>query len=412
MSKSGEYKNKTKRFCAVVVGITFFLAGIFKLSDPVGAGLVVKEYFGFFHTGFLDFAAKPAAVIMALAETIIGAALITGIWRRLTAYVTSAFIAFFTFITIILAIANPTMECGCFGEVIHLTHLETVVKNIILCLLSAWAFIPYRDLGRPKKSKYVSFSLVAFAVLLFTLNSMLSIPLVDFTPFDIDSELLSSQNGTDEDFDDSVTTFIYEKNGVEGSFTLDHLPDSTWKYVRRQVLERNEPDNGININILSFSDAAGNYQDELASKGKVMIISSYYPDNIKKNRWNKIAGFIENSSAAGFRTLFLCASTPGNLEKALSSHNINTKDKNIILMSAYFADFKTLISLNRSNGGATYYYQGELIRKWAVRTLPDKNKLKNVSDADQTDLMMKESNKGRMLSQSFLLYVFAIMIFI
>ena len=49
---------RMKRFCGFTTGIVFFVGGILKLMDPVGAGLVMKEYFDFLHIGFLDGAAK------------------------------------------------------------------------------------------------------------------------------------------------------------------------------------------------------------------------------------------------------------------------------------------------------------------------------------------------------------------
>ena len=65
---------------AIIIGIVFLLAGLFKLLDPVGAGLVVEEYFRFLHLGFLMPAAKVTGVTLALGESLIGAALISGIW--------------------------------------------------------------------------------------------------------------------------------------------------------------------------------------------------------------------------------------------------------------------------------------------------------------------------------------------
>ena len=67
-----------RRLCSILLGLVFFIAGMLKLMDPVGAGLVVEEYFEFFHLGWLAFASKWLAVILALVETLTGAALIAG----------------------------------------------------------------------------------------------------------------------------------------------------------------------------------------------------------------------------------------------------------------------------------------------------------------------------------------------
>ena len=56
---------RLKRVCGFVTGIVFFIGGLLKVMDPVGAGLVMKEYFDFLHIGFMGFAAKPIGVIFA-----------------------------------------------------------------------------------------------------------------------------------------------------------------------------------------------------------------------------------------------------------------------------------------------------------------------------------------------------------
>ena len=53
-----------RRLCSILLGLVFFIAGMLKLMDPVGAGLVVEEYFEFFHLGWLAFASKWLAVIL------------------------------------------------------------------------------------------------------------------------------------------------------------------------------------------------------------------------------------------------------------------------------------------------------------------------------------------------------------
>ena len=128
-----ESKGRFRRLCAWIVGIVFTVSGALKLMDPTGAGLVMEEYFKFLHLGFLSPISMSAGIAFALAEAVTGVALITGVWRKLTAAISSLLMAFFTILTILLVIFNPEMDCGCFGEAIHLTHLQTFLKNIVLC---------------------------------------------------------------------------------------------------------------------------------------------------------------------------------------------------------------------------------------------------------------------------------------
>ena len=82
---------KMRRFCGFIAGFIFYLSGIIKLLDPVGAGLVMDGYYNFLHLGFMDFSSKFMGTAFAFAETLIGAALITGVWRKVTAITSFAF---------------------------------------------------------------------------------------------------------------------------------------------------------------------------------------------------------------------------------------------------------------------------------------------------------------------------------
>ena len=71
------YMKTVKRICAFLAGLVLFCAGLIKLMDPVGASLVVGEYFNFFHLGFMATFAKVTAVLFAMLETVVGAAFIS-----------------------------------------------------------------------------------------------------------------------------------------------------------------------------------------------------------------------------------------------------------------------------------------------------------------------------------------------
>ena len=385
---------RIKRFCGFITGFVFFIGGILKLMDPVGAGLVMGEYLDFMHMKFLGFAAKPLGLAFALAEAVIGTALVTGVWRKVMGIAALAFQAFFTLLTLALVIFNPEMDCGCFGEAIHLTHTETFYKNIVLCILLCAYFFPAKNLGTPQKKKYVSFSIVTASVLAFTVYSWMYIPMVDFTAYKPAAALKAGHAFSESDDDIYEAVFIYEKDGQEEVFDLGHLPDSTWNFVRTETRTKEGYDEDSRID-LSFYDSNGEYHDELASEGKVMVISVYDPD-IKDRKWEKINRFALDAEEAGFTTLILIA---GDIPVQMQLQD-----------NVYSADYKTLLSLNRSNGGATYFSRGYLVRKWAERALPDFDHLVEIENDDETETIIYHDAKGSLGFQGFLLYVFAVML--
>ena len=394
-----------KRFCGFATGIVFFLGGILKLMDPVGAGLVMKEYFAFMHLGVMDPAAKHIAEAFSLFETVLGIALITGVWRKITAFAALVLQGFFTLLTLALVIFNPEMDCGCFGEAIHLTHLQTFLKNIVLCTLLCIYYFPKNKLGRTRKKKYLSFSIVTAAVLIFAAYSWRYIPMVDFTDFKPATRLhaggISGASG--EDLYEAV--FIYEKDGEQQQFSLDDLPDSTWTFVSTETILKGDTEHS-EAN-LSIYDADGNYHDEIAADGKVMIVSVYDID-MPRGRWNRTAAFLQRAAEAGFKPLLLAASTPEEMQKKFYILQEETVEN--LAPYLYFSDYKTLITMNRSNSGVTYFSGGFLIRKWSRAARPDMEELLEIFNGDDTEVVIWHDTKGSLGFQGFLLGVFAIML--
>lgn len=375
---------RMKRFCGFVTGFVFFISGILKLMDPVGAGLVMKEYFKFMHIGFLNFASLPAGFAFALAETIIGIGLITGVWRKIFAPTAMIIQGLFTLLTLMLVIFNPEMDCGCFGEAVEMSHKETFTKNLILLSLLLIYYIPVKYLGQTKRKKYVSFGIVCLSSLAFALYSLLYIPMADFTDLRPGTEI-----NTVTGHNTYEAGFVYSKDGKEEVFTLETLPDSTWTFVRTETTGRaSEISSDSHISIY---DDNGSYADSLLTRNRTIIVS-VYNDNLSEKDIKKIDTFLANAEAAGFHPLLLT-----------SGVEIENKYR-------YNCDYKTLITLNRSNGGATYIENGFILRKWANRKLPAPKELAIISEENPTDTFTERETKTRLAFQGFLLYVFAVML--
>lgn len=334
-----------RRICAVVIGFVFFLAGLLKLMDPVGAGLVAEEYYKFLHLAFLAPAAPFTGVAMALLETVLGAALLTGVWPRLTAIATGIVLGFFTLLTFVLWRVNPDMDCGCFGEAVHLTHLQSLLKNLALCVLWALAFIPLKAVAKPRKVKFVSFSVAVLSVAAFTVYSLFRIPAIDFTSLKPGVTLMQAQQTPDED-----------------------------------------------APLLSVCcDDDGDYCDWMLAKGPVMAVSAYDAEALSAHDTGKLRAFADSLDGT-VRTMFLLSGEQPALPGSFSS------------------DRRTLLTLNRSNGGATLISDGVVVAKWPLRSLPDRERVAGLLEQDPAEAMMKENTPKRLRLQGFLLYVFAVLL--
>ncbi len=329
-----------RRISIILLGSVFFLAGILKLMDPLGSGLVVEEYFKFFHLGFMRPLSGVTAEGMALLETITGIALITGVWKKIVSYITLALVSFFTLVTLILVVANPEMDCGCFGEAIHLTHFQSFIKNIILLGLWEVVFIT-EDFEKPRKAKFVSFWISTASVLAFAVYFCYNIPARDFTSLKVGVEILPDNN----------------ESGT-----------------------------------LSFCNAEGEYVDSLAWDGQVMIFSLYDPEKLSQTDSDRIEKCFNDCSSAGIKPLALFSGTPDEYPES------------------FYADRRTLMALNRANGGATLICDGQIAGKWAPGDFPNCEELQELSKMDAAEVLVSSTNSSRIKLQAFLLYVFAVML--
>ena len=383
--------HRLRRLAAILIGLVFLFSGLLKLMDPVGAGLIVSEYFKFFGLGFLQGASKAFGMGLSLVEAVTGAALITGVYRKLTATVASFLILFFTAVTAVLWIANPAMDCGCFGEAIHLTHAQTFLKNLVLCALGLFAFLPFQNFGVPRKGKYVAFFLAVPSLVFALWFSHRHLPLVDFTEFAPGVELFSSLDNDYQAMDGKVPTFIYERDGQRGSFTLENLPDSTWTFVAVDTLTRSGLYRRGDKPVLSFRDADGTYQDERAVLGRVMAFSVYDPAHAS---WDRIRSQVTEAASCGATPLVLTLPVAGVPED----------------LPVYYADFKPLVTLNRANGGAVYFNDGELISKWSPRDVPSGDALRALLDREPVSVSTDFIVGRRIKAQGFTLYLLALLL--
>ncbi len=382
---------RLKRFSGFITGIVFFISGVLKLMDPVGAGLVMDEYYSFLHLGFLSFSSKVMGTAFALAETVLGIGLVTGVWRRIIGMAAIILQGFFTLLTMLLVIFNPEMDCGCFGEAVHLTHMQTFVKNLILMAMLLVYYIPRQHLGETRRKKYVSYAVVCTSIAAFTIYSWIHIPLIDYTAYKPGTDIVDAVMDADEMYE---SVFTYEKDGVLEDFTLGHLPDSTWTFVDVDTRLKEGYDD-IQVSLSLYDPATGEYADSLATEGPAMLISAYDPD-LSARSWRKIEKFMATAEKAGYRTILLTTSAD-QIPESLADRT-------------YISDYKTLISLNRSNGGATFFHDGELIRKWARAGYPDQAELNDIISSDTTEVSIAHNSKGSLAMQGFLLYVFAVLL--
>lgn len=340
-----------RRFCAVVIGVVFFVAGMLKLMDPSGAALKVQDYLAFFHMPFLTGCSRLIAVALALLEAFCGAALISGVWRRITAAVTVAMLGFFTILTAILFFSHAGLDCGCFAEAVRMTPLQSLLKNVALCLLALAAFVPVGSYGSPRKPKYAGFALGVICASALCAYSLSHLPLVDYSDFAPGCSLISASAASPQ---------------VEGE-ALMLVDDEGWG------------------------------RDDRLLYGKKMTVSVFDAAGLGAAQWADISSFFEGAYGCGIET---CLIVSADSRDAVPDY---------LEAPVYTADARKLMALNRSNGGVTYLEDGMVICKWKLRDAPGRESLIEVAQNNSTEMMVERSTFPKLVFDCLLIVPLALM---
>jgi hypothetical protein len=167
---------------------------------------------------------------------------------------------FFTFLTSYVLFSGKIRACGCFGDCIPLTPIQTFTKDIILLILVLLILVKINVI-KPIFSGLINigFLVLSIAGVIFLQWYVLRhLPLKDCLPYRVGNDLYKlRQMPTDAVQDKYTYVFIYEKDGVKKEFTTD-LPDSSWKYIdRKQTLEQKGSNNVPLINDFTFTTESG-----------------------------------------------------------------------------------------------------------------------------------------------------------
>ncbi|MEP6582980.1 MAG: BT_3928 family protein [Ginsengibacter sp.] len=241
----------------VLVGILFIFSGLVKANDPLGLSYKMQEFFEVWGQNaglkstmdWLHNYALPFSIIMITLEIIVGVGILLGIWKRFFSILLLLLIIFFSFLTGYAVLSGKIATCGCFGDCIPLTAMQSFIKDLILLLLILIIFFGLRYIKEVFTSAANFLIILASVLLVLGLqwHVMRHMPAVDCLPFKKGnnlSELRKVPPNAVPDKKDFI--FIYKKNGKEEKFSRKNIPDSTWEFVSREdiIVEKgfnNEP---------------------------------------------------------------------------------------------------------------------------------------------------------------------------
>lgn len=209
----------------LLVGAVFVFSAVVKGLDPYGTVLKIGEYLQAMGLSWAEGIATPLAVGLVAVEMLIGSALILGAAKRVAMRVAVVVCGLFTLFTLWVAIANPVVECGCFGDVIKLSNTQTFIKNVVLTLLAVVAM--WGCEGEKSKVRSGVATLVATCgIIALSGYSLLWLPIVERFPFGVGVNINNAL--AEQEAEEMAHTFVVCRSLSSGEERWFGINDSEW----------------------------------------------------------------------------------------------------------------------------------------------------------------------------------------
>ena len=358
----------------LLVAVTFIFSGFVKGMDPLGTQYKITDYLEALHIDWMfpDWSTLVMSVLLATAEFAIGIFLLFAIRRRLTSKITLAVMIVMTLITLWIVIADPVKDCGCFGDAVVLTNMETFIKNIILLIFAILIWRKPLEMPRliSRQTQWVVINYTFLFSIVMSTWSLWYLPQFDFRPYHIGANIAKGmeipKGAKQPKFD---TTFILEKNGERKEFTIDNYPDSTWTFIDSKTVE---VEKGYEPPIHDFSITDPATDDDLteqvlADKGYTFVLVAPYLELADATNFGEIDRIYEYAQDHHYGFIALTASE----DKAVA----HWRDITGAEYPFYITDGTTLKTVIRSNPGLLLLRHGVVINKWSHNGLPTAEEL-------------------------------------
>jgi triosephosphate isomerase len=311
----------------LVLAITFILSGFVKAVDPLGTLYKINDYLGAMHMGGLlsDWLSLGVSVLQSAVEFCLGIFLLFAIQRRLTSRLILLIMVVMTLLTLWLAMANPISDCGCFGDALVLTNWQTFWKNVVLLacaiVVALWPKDMFRFVSESNQWMVINYS--ALFILAVSVWSLYYLPVFDFRPYHIGTDLRQQWQRTMEGEDLPYADFFIDNTYEGGDITEQVLADSSY----------------------------------------VFLLVSPFLEQADDSRLDLINELYEYAHEHSYSFYCLTSSTQQNIDR--------WREMTGAEYPFCTTDGITLKTVIRSNPGVVLLKNGTIIRKWSHNNLPE-----------------------------------------
>lgn len=257
----------------LVVGCVFIFSGFVKAIDPWGTIYKINDYLQLYSLDSLVSLSNVGAFALASIEFLCGVFLLLGVYRRLSCIVILLMIICFAPVTLVNALNDRIIDCGCFGDAISFTNWESFWKNIAIGISTLFLLRYNRKLKNlyGYAAQWIVWVISQAFILVIIIYGYNYQPLIDFRPYEVGKKLISNNQIDNESF-----MFQYSKNNEVKDFLIDSLPDDTWTFVGRKKVENKTKISALNATSFTIRDLGKDVTDSILTNNHEILFLVFH----------------------------------------------------------------------------------------------------------------------------------------
>ena len=360
--RSDSLMKKAKRspvlvVCRLLVGALFIFSSFTKGVDPLGTKYKMLDYFAAYHIEWLNEAAMVLAVLMILAEFLIGICLLTNVCPKIATLGGAVFMLLFTTVTLFDALYDMVPDCGCFGTVVKMTNWQTFYKNLVIDAVLLPLILNFRSLECRLKPR-IQFLIGLVYALSFTgfeLYNYRHLPVVDFMNWKVGKQM----NTQAEQEPQIYLTFKNKATGAKEEFLSPNYPwnDSVWMSQWEFVDQRVEGGNDY-LGFTALDQDGDEVTEMILNTENLLMFTSHDLSKITDKEWDHIRVITEKASQKGYEVIWVTSSSQEEMEEVRKIHPY--------LYEVYFGDELEIKTIVRFNPGLIWLDNGLVKDKWSA----------------------------------------------
>jgi uncharacterized membrane protein YphA (DoxX/SURF4 family) len=355
-----------------IFGLVFIFSGFVKGIDPWGLEYKLVDYLQPMGLHSLTSLAPLGSFLLPFAEFFIGATILLCVEIRITSLLGLLFMAFFTPLTLYVAVKNPVTDCGCFGDALVISNWATFFKNIVLSAMIILVFVRRKTIEPVilGKWRYYRTAIISTIFISFVVWSVRHDPVFDFRPYKVGVNIPQAMKlpvGAQTDVYSNTFYYKNKQTNEVKKFTDTNYPwkdTLNWKYesmgepvlVKKgytppihDFMMRTAP--GDDVTNFFFADDKPTF---------FLIASNLAKSSLKKQE--QINGLAVWARMSGYKFVCLTSTTGPRLEDFKKLANPTYE--------FLFGDEVTLKTIVRGNPGLLYLRSGTILGKWHYNDIP------------------------------------------